>query len=292
VGHRAVGPGGGSPGDAFERLVALMARLRDPGGCPWDRDQTHDSIKGHLIEEAYESVDALDSGRDDRFAEELGDLLLQIVFHARMAAERGAFEITDVIDGIVAKIERRHPHIFGDARADTPADVLVSWERIKRDEKKGKSVLSGLPADLPALMYSQKLQHKAAHVGFDWGSDEPVYAKLEEEIAELKEAAASGDRKSASEELGDVLFTAVNLGRRMGLDAEMSLRAVAAKFKDRFQRMEQMAAGEGHQLAEMSLAEQDALWERAKAEERRPGSGRDAEERRPKHGRDAEEGST
>jgi tetrapyrrole methylase family protein / MazG family protein len=257
----------GPAGEAFERLVALMARLRDPGGCPWDRDQTHDSIKGHLIEEAYEAVDALDSGRDGLFAEELGDLLLQIVFHARMAAEREAFDITDVIDGIVAKIERRHPHIFADASAETPADVLVSWERIKREEKRGKSILAGIPPDLPALMYSQRMQHKAAHAGFDWDADEPVYEKLAEEIEELKEAAAAGDRAHASEELGDVLFTAVNLGRKMGLDAETCLRDVAGKFKRRFSRMEEMAAGEGHEFAEMSLAEQDALWERVKSEE-------------------------
>lgn len=255
-------------GDAFERLVALMARLRGPGGCPWDLDQTHDSIKGHLVEEAYEVVDALESGRDQAFAEELGDLALQIVFHARMAEERGAFDIAAVLDLIVAKIERRHPHIFGDTEVADASEVLSNWERMKRGEKEGQSALAGVPVGLPALLYAHRLQHKAAHVGFDWESEEPVYDKLAEEIAELKEAIGSGGPPARlEEELGDVLFTVVNLGRKLGLDAETALRSVAGKFRRRFGRMEELAAGEGRPLVERSLAEQDALWERAKAEE-------------------------
>lgn len=271
--------------EAFGRLVALMARLRAGDGCPWDLAQTHDSIKGHLVEEAYETVDAIGSKDDDLIAEELGDLLLQIVFHARIAQERSAFDMADVCDRIVAKIERRHPHIFGDAEASTPEEVLISWEAIKREEKAGTSALAGVPVELPALMYSQRLQHKAAHVGFDWESDAPVYEKLAEEIAELKEVQEqagvrsrdltkgamdgvdSATRARLEEELGDVLFTAVNLGRKLGLDSETALRSVAAKFRHRFELMEDMARAEGRSFATMSLVDQDALWERAKAEE-------------------------
>lgn len=255
----------GREGEAFDRLVAVMARLRGPDGCPWDLDQTHESIKGHLVEEAYEVLDALEAAEDPAFAEELGDLLLQIVFHARMAEERGAFDMSEVIEKILAKLERRHPHIFGDTQLDTADEVLSNWEKIKRAEKEGKSALAGVPASLPALMYAQRIQHKAAHVGFDWESGEPVYEKLDEEIAEVREA--GDDPARLEEELGDVLFTVVNLGRKSGIDAETALRSVVTKFMRRFKRMEELALLEGRPLAELSLAEQDALWERAKSEE-------------------------
>ena len=250
---------------AFERLVEVMALLRGPDGCPWDRAQDHDSIKGHLVEEAYETLDALEAGDDDHFCEELGDLMLQIVFHARMAEERGAFDIDDVIEKVLAKLERRHPHIFGDLELDTPDEVLSNWEKIKRAEKEGKSALDGIPPSLPALMYSQRMQHKAAHVGFDWETEAPVYEKLAEELEELK--AAEHDPVRLEEELGDVLFTVVNLGRKLGVDNETALRTVASKFRRRFARMEEMAADDGRPLVERSLSEQDALWERVKAEE-------------------------
>lgn len=250
---------------AFRRLLDVMARLRGPDGCPWDLAQDHDSIKGHLVEEAYEAIDALDAADDEHFAEELGDLLLQIVFHARIAEERGAFDMTTVIESVLAKLKRRHPHIFGEVRLATPEEVLSSWERIKRAEKAGKSALDGVPAALPGLMYAQRIQHKAAHVGFDWEASEPVYEKLVEELHELKEA--EKDPARLGEELGDLLFTAVNLGRKLGLEAETELRAVAAKFKRRFVRMEEIAAAEGRALSERSLKEQDALWERVKDEE-------------------------
>jgi tetrapyrrole methylase family protein/MazG family protein len=252
-------------GDAFDRLTAVMARLRGPDGCPWDLDQDHESIKGHLVEEAYEVLDALEAADDPAFSEELGDLLLQIVFHARMAEERGAFDMTDVIEKILAKLERRHPHIFGDLELGTADEVLSNWEKIKRAEKEGKSALAGVPASLPALMYAQRVQHKAAHVGFDWETSAPVYEKLDEEIAELREAGE--DPARLEEELGDVLFTVVNLGRKSGIDAETALRSVVTKFMRRFKRMEELALAQGRPLAELSLAEQDALWEQAKSEE-------------------------
>lgn len=243
-----------------------MAKLRSPQGCPWDREQNHDSIKSHLIEEAFEVIDALEKGDSDELKEELGDLLLQVVFHSQLAAEDGVFAIDDVVDGIVIKLRRRHPHVFSDTEAATSAEVLVHWERIKAGEKDRSSALAGVPEALPALAYSQKLQEKAARVGFDWPTAEGVLEKLTEEVAEFFTA----DRRTPAleDEFGDILFTLVNLARHLKIDSELALRRVGKKFKDRFESMEQMARRDGVDFAALGLDEKEAFWERAKDKER------------------------
>ncbi len=242
-----------------------MAKLRSPQGCPWDREQTHDTIKGHLVEEAFEVIDALDRRDFDELREELGDLLLQVVFHAQLAAEAGRFDIDDVVDEIVVKLRRRHPHVFGDAEAATSAEVLVHWEKIKAGEKDRASALAGVPEALPALAYSQKLQEKAARVGFDWQVTEAILDKLAEEIAEL--IAADRRTRALEDEFGDILFTLVNLARHMGLDSELALRRVGKKFKNRFEAMESLARDEGVDFAVLSLDEKERFWQRVKEKE-------------------------
>lgn len=268
--------------DRFEDLVALMDRLREPDGCPWDREQTYASLRGYLLEECYEVVDALD--RDDRAAlrEELGDLLFQVVFLSRLAKEEGAFVAADVVQGIAEKMTRRHPHVFGDARADTSAEVLRRWEEIKRDEKGGAereasgagpaSVLAGVPAALPALLKAQRLSTKAARVGFDWPTDGGVVEKLFEEFEELRAAVEQGDRGAAREELGDLLFTAANLGRRLGIDPEEALEGANRKFAERFSKVESALDRAGVPIDEAGLDRLDRLWNEVKAAERRASS--------------------
>jgi len=260
---------------SFDDLVAIMDRLRDPGGCPWDREQTYATLRGYLIEESYEAVDAID--REDRpgLAEELGDLLLQVVFLSRLAKEDGAFDAGDVVEGIAAKLVRRHPHVFGDETAGSSGEVLKRWEEIKKEEKSasGKvaedtSVLAGIPRSLPALVKAQRLGTKAARVGFDWSKDDDVVTKLEEETGEIRRALAEGDRDAVIEEIGDALFTVTMLARRLDVDADAALARANAKFERRFRRMEEMAAAEGIELSSLSLSEQDRYWDRAKREER------------------------
>lgn len=248
------------PENTFADLCALMARLRAPDGCPWDREQTHESIKGHLIEEAYETADAIGRGDVDELKEELGDLLLQVVFHAQMAAEAGNFTIDDVIADIVTKLKRRHPHVFADVRVDSSKDVLLHWEEIKAGEKdKGeRSYLAGVPAALPALALAEKLQERAARVGFDWPASEDILDKLSEEMAEF--VASEEKTPEIEEEFGDILFTLVNLSRHLGIDAELALRRVADKFRRRFQSMEQLAKAREQDFASLSLEEKDRLW--------------------------------
>src|SRR5205814_1994939 len=195
------------------RLLQIMARLRAPGGCPWDREQTHQSIRHNLIEECYETVDTLDTGDMAEFKDELGDLLLQIVFHAQMASEAGTFDFDDVAKTIADKLIRRHPHVFGKVRADDSAAVLKQWEAIKKQEKNSHSIYNEIPRSLPALIKADKIQRKAARVGFDWRKVNDVVAKVEEELRELKGAMASGSRRQFEEELGDLIFAAVNLAR-------------------------------------------------------------------------------
>jgi tetrapyrrole methylase family protein / MazG family protein len=252
----------------FNDLIRLMAKLRSPEGCPWDREQTHHSIKGHLVEEAFEVIDALDKGDFAELQEELGDLLLQVIFHSQMAAEEGRFSIDDVIDGIVTKLTRRHPHIFGESDAKTPTQVLRQWEVIKAGEKERVSYLSGVPESLPALAQSQKLQQKAARVGFDWRVSEDILDKLTEEVAEFLAAKKTGGagRHSMEDEFGDILFTLVNLARHLNLDSELALRRVNQKFRHRFGRMEQLARERGEDFVGMSLEEKDKLWNVAKEE--------------------------
>ncbi len=256
----------------WEELLAVMARLRAPGGCPWDREQTHQSLKKYVIEEAYEVAEAIDGGRPGALAEELGDLLLQIVFQAEIGRESGAFDIGDVIRAITAKLVRRHPHVFGEGAAATPAEVLHNWELIKKAEGKGRaSLFDGVPAALPALRKAARVQQRASSVGFDWKDIGGPAAKLREEVGELDRAIASGEVGRVAEETGDVLFAAVNVSRHAGVEAEDALNAAVDKFRRRFARVEAAVAASGRTLAEATLEEMDAFWDRAKEDEGKAG---------------------
>jgi MazG family protein len=273
-------------GALFEALVALQARLRGPGGCPWDREQTHQTLRTYLVEETYEVLDALDSGDASKFAGELGDLLLQVIFHAGMAAEAGRFDIGDVIERVHNKMVRRHPHVFGETKARTSAQVLKNWEQLKADERRAEqksakgrsaepagagsapgSILDGVPRTLPALLEAHQLTRRAANVGFDWKHVDGLFDKLTEEIAEVRHALESNERGHLEEEVGDLLFVGVNLARFLGLDAEIALKKANAKFSRRFREMERMAAAVGRRLSGLSAAELEALWSEAKAGE-------------------------
>jgi tetrapyrrole methylase family protein/MazG family protein len=253
-----------------------MARLRAPDGCPWDREQTHQSLVPYLIEETYETVDAIANGAPAALKEELGDLALQIAFHAQLSAEQGAFTLDDVFQSCAEKLIRRHPHVFDvqAARAHTADEVVGQWDAIKQREGKparGPSLLDGAPKGLPAFATAQHVQTRAARVGFDWAKAEDVLAKVDEEIVELRDAVVGGDQDRIAHELGDLLFTAVNLARRLNLDPESSLRGSIARFALRFAHMERAAE---RPLAELGPEELDRLWERAKTEEESaPGSG-------------------
>jgi len=287
-------------GKAFESLVALQARLRAPNGCPWDREQTHDSLRKYLVEETYEVLDALDSGQPHKFADELGDLLLQIVFHAELAAEAGKFDIADVIEQIYTKMVRRHPHVFGRVRADTSAEVLKNWEQIKSEERakneesKGAaeaaksanaSVLDAVPRSLPALLEAHQLTRRAANVGFDWPDVNGIFDKLAEETRELKELLGSGETKRRAkgprgagkeieEEVGDLLFVGVNLARFLGLDAEIALKKANRKFAGRFREMERIAASRGQALSGLPAEALDSLWNEVKRRGSANGAGK------------------
>jgi tetrapyrrole methylase family protein / MazG family protein len=271
-------------GKLFEDLVALQARLRAPGGCPWDREQTHQTLKTYLIEEAYEVLDALEHGGTSELTEELGDLLLQILFHSDIAREAGRFDITDVISGIHEKMVRRHPHVFGTVKADTPAQVLKNWAQLKAQEKVASleaglnsaqpapqillSALDGVPRGLPALLEAYQLTRRAAQVGFDWENIEGIFEKLLEETSELRVTLMESDRSRREEEIGDLIFVVVNLARFLGFDPEVSLKQSNLKFKTRFQFMECEAARSGQPLARLSKVELETLWEFAKKQER------------------------
>jgi tetrapyrrole methylase family protein/MazG family protein len=252
------------------RLLKIMARLRGPGGCPWDREQTHQSIRHNLIEECYEALDALDDGKMGAFRDELGDILLQVVFHAQMASEDGTFDFDAVAKSISDKLVHRHPHVFGTAKARNSAEVLQQWEAIKKSEKGASSIvhMEDLPKHLPALLKADKVQRKVARVGFDWKHVNDVIAKVEEELRELKGALASKNRKQFEEELGDLLFAAVNLARFENLQAEELLNRTIAKFVKRFQEIEKAVHASDRRLEDCSLEELDALWESAKHKKR------------------------
>ena len=255
------------------RLLQIMARLRGPGGCPWDREQTHQSIRHNLIEECYEALDALDAGNTDAFKDELGDLLLQVVFHSQMASEDGKFDFDAVAKSINDKLVRRHPHVFGTTKARNSAEVLQQWETIKKSEKSASSIvhLEDLPKHLPALLKADKVQRKVARVGFDWKNVKDVVAKVEEELREVKSARASKNRKHFEEEVCDLLFAVVNLARFENLQAEELLNRSTAKFVKRFQTIEKAVHASGRRLEDCTLEELDALWESAKAKPiRRP----------------------
>jgi len=254
----------------FETLVAIMDRLRDPDtGCPWDREQTYESLRGYLIEECYEVVDALDRGSPADLREELGDLLFQIVFLARLGKEQGAFQAADVVRGIATKMIRRHLHVFAAATAETSEDVLRNWEAIKREEKAGASetgtsVLDGVPRGLPAVSKAHRLGTKAARVGFDWPSASPVLDKVEEELRELRRAVDAGDRNAVRDELGDVLFSVVMLARKLDVDPEAALEGANRKFSRRFRRVEARLRAEDRSVDEVGPERLDALWNEAK----------------------------
>jgi MazG family protein len=248
----------------FNRLCEIVAKLRAPSGCPWDREQTHESLLPQLIEEAYEVAGSVRTKDDANFREELGDLLLLIVMHAEIAREAGRFDIDDVIDDVTQKLIRRHPHVFGKSDARDSGAVLKQWESIKRAEKTGKHYLDGLPAALPALMRAQKAQSKAARVNFDWTELRDVIAKIEEEVAEAKSTIASQDRQAIKDESGDLLFAVVNLARKCKLDAEGALQSATDKFVARFNQLEDELKLRGKKLGDVDLAELDAIWNEIK----------------------------
>ena len=258
--------------DRFGELVQIMARLRGENGCPWDREQTHASIKPYLLEETYEVLESIDENDPAKLEEELGDLALQVVFHAQMADEAGLFTIADVLRGINEKLRRRHPHIFGDVKADTAQEVLFNWEQIKkleREKAQGRaSVLDGVPRELPALLRAHRLQEKASRVGFDWNEARQVFQKVEEELAELRAAMESEQPDRMEAELGDLLFSLVNLGRFIAVNPEEALRKTIARFIARFQYIEEELARRGTAPGQVTLEEMDALWAEAKAKGR------------------------
>lgn len=257
-------------GNKFAELVEVMARLRAPGGCPWDQKQTFETIKKYLLEEAYEVMDAIDREDWKGLEEELGDLLLQPVFFAEMATEKGLFTIADSLDAINQKLVRRHPHVFGDGKADTPEEVLLRWNEIKKQEKDdqgipaAKSVLDGVPRNLPALMEADKVSHKAAGLGFDWPDVDGVIAKIQEEAEELADAQKTQDAKQVEHELGDLLFTIVNLARYLKVDPEQALRKSTGRFRGRFAHVEQRVTESGKEFKDTSLDQMEAWWQEGK----------------------------
>ncbi len=270
-------------GQWFEKLVAVQARLRAPNGCPWDREQTHQSLRTYLIEEAYEVLEALESGNDAKFAEEMGDLLLQIVFHSQIAREEGRFTVAEVIREIHDKMVRRHPHVFGKTRAKDSAEVLRNWEQIKAEERRSSdnqrdsktsdgvpkeiSLLDGVSRALPATLEGFQLTRKASRIGFDWQDASGVFEKMLEETEELKKALREQDHLKTEEELGDLLFAAVNLSRFLKVDPEIALKKANAKFSRRFRAMENLARKNGREFKDLPREEMESFWDAAKKSE-------------------------
>jgi MazG family protein len=254
--------------DAVKKLLALMARLRGPDGCPWDREQTLKTLRPYVLEETYEVLEAMESGDPREHCEELGDLLLQIVFQARIAEEEGRFDFADVAEAISAKLVRRHPHVFGDVQVKDAEGVMRQWVALKREEKAarggGHSVLEGVPRELPALARAERLTEKASRIGFDWPDAAGARAKVEEELGELDEAIQRGDRERVEDELGDVLFAVANLARKLSLPPEEALRNAVARFIARFEHVERELERRGVPHGTATLEEMDRLWEEAK----------------------------
>ena len=248
----------------FDRLVEIMSILRGEGGCPWDREQTHRSLRTYLLEETYEVLDKIDNGQYDQLVDELGDLLLQVVFHAQLATEDNNFTMEDVVRRINEKLIRRHPHIFGDATAETPEDVKHRWEEIKLNEGKKITVLGGVPASQPALNRAFRIQEKAAGVGFEWTNIGGVWEKLSEEMEELKDATGSGDKSKIEDEIGDILFSMVNLSRFLKVNPEDALRGTIQKFVQRFRYVESEMQKAGIAMNQRHLEQMDEFWEKAK----------------------------
>lgn len=262
---------------SFDELVAVMERLRAPGGCPWDAEQTYDSLSQYLLEEAYEAFDAIHeataTGDINNLKEELGDLLLQVIFHSTIAKEKGDFTIDDVADGIVRKLILRHPHVFGEARLDRAQDVLDNWEMLKateraasgKKEKVSESILDGVPIHFPGLLEALKVTNKAAKVGFDWDNTDQIFEKLSEEVSELKAGIANRDTANIEAEIGDLLFVVVNLARKLDVEPETALKRTNRKFRQRFRFMESAVRAKGGTLEETPVSELEALWNEAKA---------------------------
>ncbi|PYS39937.1 MAG: nucleoside triphosphate pyrophosphohydrolase [Acidobacteria bacterium] len=266
-------------GDRFERLVNIMATLRGPNGCPWDKQQDFNSLKPMLVEEVYEVLEAIENNDLDGLAEELGDLLLHVVFHAHLGKEAGQFDINTVVDKISDKLVRRHPHVFGNESVSTAEEVIKNWEAIKAEEKAQKlqnrtpeqrSLLEGIPSKLPAIHEAHQISSRAARVGFDWPDVDGIFEKLQEEVRELKEVISSGGgetrRERLEDEIGDILFVIVNIARYLKIDSESALKRANRKFKVRFRYMENELARQGKNLEQTSLQEMEALWQKAKAE--------------------------
>lgn len=256
-------------GQRFIELLDVMARLRGEGGCPWDRAQTRETLRPFLLEEAYEVLEALEAGDPAALREELGDLLFQVVFHVRLAEERGEFTWDELLDALIRKMVRRHPHVFADTRVDTPQEALAQWEAIKQGEVAQRSVLDGVPRTLPALLRAQRVQDRAARVGFDWRQAREALAKVREELAELDEALGAERADAVEAELGDLLFAAVNVARLAGTDPERALQRAVERFAERFRRMEAAAGERGVGLGALSLEELEQLWVEAKARDSR-----------------------
>jgi MazG family protein len=273
---------------AIERLLSIMERLRGPQGCPWDREQTLRTLRPYVLEETYEVLEAIDAGDAREHCAELGDLLLQIVFQAQLRKEEGAFEFADVADAISDKLVSRHPHVFGDADAKDAEAVLKQWAALKREERRkkggGESVLEGVPREMPALARADRLTEKASRIGFDWPDAAGARAKLAEELGELDEAIAAGDRDAVEHELGDTLFAAANLSRKLGVPPEEALRGTLARFVARFTHIERELARKGIGHGQATLAEMDALWDEAKALERQAKTAPDARPTTSPHG--------
>jgi tetrapyrrole methylase family protein/MazG family protein len=247
----------------FERLVEIMSLLRSENGCPWDRVQTHQSLLPYLIEEAYEVLDSVEAEDDSKLKEELGDLLLQVVFHSQIAREEGRFDIEEVIENLISKLKVRHPHVFKNKEKLTPQQVVDNWEHIKK-KTKNRMVLSGIPRELPALIKAFRVQEKVGRLGFDWQKADDIFEKIEEEIGEFKDVRKKKNEKELEGELGDIFFSLVNLSRHLGINPEMVLRKTISKFTKRFNYIEKELSKKGKSLKETSLAEMDRLWEEAK----------------------------
>ena len=281
-GGRVIGAGGReSAGEWFEKLVSLQAQLRAPDGCPWDREQTHESLRKYLVEETYEVLDAMEAGDAREFASELGDLLLQVVFHSVLAEEAGRFTIADVIESIHSKMVRRHPHVFGDVKAATSAEVLKNWEQLKAEERaaegksereKDGSILAGVSRSLPAALEAYELTRRAAKIGFDWDTVDGIFDKIEEEKREILSAIRArktNGRARIEEEAGDLLFAAVNVARFLDVNPEIALKKANRKFKDRISWMEGAARSEGRRLADLPRGRMEELWDESKKALRR-----------------------
>jgi len=257
----------GKTQERFQQLVDIMAMLRSENGCPWDREQTHESLSRHALEEVYEVIETIDNGELENLAEELGDLVLQVVFHAQIAREENRFDINDVLDSIINKLVRRHPHVFGDEEIDSVEEQTRAWEKTKLNKEGKKSAVDGVPKQLPALLRAHRMQGKAAAVGFDWQHIEPVWEKIYEELNELQNAREQGEQRAIEEEMGDVLFSLVNVSRFLNVEPEQALRNACEKFERRFRAVETDLHDTGRTMSDTSLKELDEVWEAVKSRE-------------------------